>query len=175
MNFLSKTAIGLFFVATFDVALAQSSTNSVNLFPTAASAPTLDRSVSIHMPDKTMIKLTSVRFPPAHGQSDNINTYFCGVIVSTPGVANQGVIVIGVGETQEVSCDHLKAAGLLPARGTSPRIGLIFQTESPNTVVASPAVLIETAKTWSLDEPDTITADNLPGDLTIAAMRAALK
>jgi len=90
---------------------------------------------------------------------------------------DQGIIVIGIGETETVSCDKLAEAGPMPAEKGVPRIGLIYQTHSPNSPSIDAAILKFdlASKTWSLDEPSTIIVENLNVNLTLAAMRAALK
>ena len=147
------------------------------LFPSAVSAPTVDRSVLITISPKEKIKLTSVRFRPAPGQSQLFNTYFCGVVIKTAGQPDQGIVVVGIGETETVNCDQLMTAGIMPPLKGEPRIGLIYRTNSPNATGDSPAILLFDAATnaWKIDEPDTVIADNINADLTLANMRSALK
>lgn len=146
------------------------------LFPDAAGPPVLDRSVAVRLGGGRTVRLASVRFAPAPGRSEAVNTTWCGLVVQAAGRADQGVVVIGAGPTEALSCDGLKDAGPLPPSGGSPRIGLVYKTSSPNAAGLTPSVLVweRASGQWRQDERATDRLSGLAGAPTLDRMRAAL-
>ena len=135
-------------------------------FADAAAAARLDRAAhSVTLDGGRTVELSSWRFEPAPGRSEMRNTYWCGV-----GVEGQALTVIGVGQTEAVSCDGVAEAGALPGG----RIGLIYRTSSPNAESLTAVVLTKAGAAWAIDERATerLQAVSPP---TLAAMRRAVQ
>jgi hypothetical protein len=156
------------------VALAGSGLQA--LFPQAAGPPVPDKSVTLTLPPGA-VDLASVRFAPAPGQSQMFNTFWCGVVITSPGHAPQGLVVIGEpGPTEALSCQGLQAAGPMPPRHGAPRIGLLYRANSPNEESVAAAVITFDAQAgiWKNDDAATNYLTQIAGTPSLAWMRHAL-
>jgi hypothetical protein len=135
-------------------------------FPDAAGAAKLDRAAqALTLSDGQTVELSSWRFEPAPGRSEARNAYRCGVQVE-----GNTLEVIGVGQTEALSCDGLAAVGAV-SRG---RIGLIYRASSPNAASVVAVVLTRNAGAWVIDERATEHLSDV-SPATLAAMRRAIR
>ncbi len=90
---------------------------------------------------------------------------------------DQAIIVIGIGDTETVSCDHLADVGPMPSVRGEPRVGFVYKTHSPNSPSIDAAIIVlnPATKKWQLDAKATDIVENLNTNLTLPSMRVALK
>ncbi len=81
---------------------------------------------------------------------------------------------MGVGATEEYTCNGLVAAGVVPPKGAVPRIGLIYDVASPNTSFRTAVVLEQADGAWRVDEGLAGEFDDGEAGRSIAGLRAAL-
>jgi hypothetical protein len=147
------------------------------LFPSAAATPKADHApVTVKLGKEDSVALTPVRFAPAPGQSQAVNTNWCGVILRSPGFPPQGTVTIGTGSTEALSCNGVDEIGVVPASGSSARIGLIYQTTSPNASSRTPVILVRDPKSrrWTVADELSEKMAELPGRASLASLRRAL-
>jgi hypothetical protein len=123
------------------------------------------------------IEIQPVRFTPLPGHSVALNTTWCGVVLRDPSGAAQGVVTVGTGITDVLSCSHLLEAGALPAAGGVARLGLVYRTASPNAAVVTPIVLARPGPgaPWAVDADVSQRLTLLPGTASLARMGQALR
>ena len=135
--------------------------------PAATSAGTPDgKPVAITLTDKRRVTLAGFRVVENHG----LSTGQCGVTIN-----RQRLMTLGVDDTDAYSCDALVAAGILPPDGQRQRIGLIYDTSSPNAHFRTAVVLREEGGLWRVDPRYAGKFDDTPAGRSIPALRRALK
>ncbi|MFL5286863.1 MAG: hypothetical protein ACJ8AW_39305 [Rhodopila sp.] len=123
------------------------------------------------------IEIQPLRFTPLPGHSVALNTTWCGVVLRDPSGVAQGVVTIGTGITDVLSCGHLLEAGALPPAGGVARLGLVYRTASPNASVVTPVVLARPGPgaPWAVDADLSQRLTLLPGTASLARIRQALR
>lgn len=143
------------------------------LFPQAAGIVDAAAPVLLHLAPGRALRLTPVRFVPRAGVSQYGDTHFCGVVLDDGTHPPQPVVTIGTGETETLMCGALLAAGVV--RGTAlARIGLIYRTDTPRSMLTTPIVLGQTGQAWAVDWTATAALDRGPPIRTIADVRRRL-
>jgi hypothetical protein len=173
----SLVAAGFILLSVLPGCAAEDAGNGPSLFPDARMPLKPDgeaRTVSLG-PAET-IEIQPLRFAPLPGRSVTLNTTWCGVVLREAAAA-QGVVTVGTGITDALSCGHLLEAGPLPASGGSSRLGLVYRTASPNASVITPIVLARPGRgaPWAVDADLSQRLTLLPGAASLARMRQALQ
>jgi hypothetical protein len=174
----SLVATGLILLSVLPGCAAEDAGDGPSLFPDARMPLKPDggpRTVALG-PAET-IEIQPLRFAPLPGHSVALNTTWCGVVLREAAAAAQGVVTIGTGITDALSCGHLLEAGALPASDGSSRLGLIYRTASPNASVTTPIVLARPGQgaPWVVDTALSQRLTLLPGVASLARMRQALQ
>ena len=81
---------------------------------------------------------------------------------------------VGVGATEQYTCTGLVAAGAMPLKNGAPRIGLIYEVESPNASFRTAVVLEQASGAWRVDDELAGEFDGIAAGRSIAGLRAAL-
>lgn len=99
------------------------------LFPDAKTAPQIQPGeVTVRYGVKKLpITLIPVRFEPRPERAETSHLW-CGLALRESGSLKAGVVTIGTGYTELLSCHRLVAAGAIPSDPNKPRIGLIYET-----------------------------------------------
>ncbi len=144
------------------------------MFPAAQAPISADRTLSVAMSSGGMT-LASYRFSPKPGQSSHFNAMWCGLTLQAKDHVAQAVVTIGQGDFETLSCDGLAQAGAMPAKGTAPRLGLIYRTRSPNFASTTPVVLVDNPGSgWTVDDSVNPALNALTKTPTLPLMRQAL-
>ena len=122
------------------------------------------------------IVLVSYRFKPSLGLSEAIDTTWCGMVLRDARRPPVGLVTIGKGFTEALTCIGLSEAGTVPSLGDVARIALVYRTASPNAAGSTPVILIRdpSSHVWSID---TALSQQLAEDAepaTLASIRRAL-
>ena len=151
---------------------------SATSFPEASGPLWLDRRIALHVPRGETLTLVSLRFAPAAGRTEAVNTIWCGVTIEARDTPPAPLIAVGEGATEAVSCDGLEAAGTMPPGDDgAPRIALLYRTHSPNAAGITPVVLAKNLgepRGWGIDDAMTARVSELPGRPTLGRLRQAL-
>ena len=144
------------------------------MFPTAQAPISTDRTLSLVTPSGELT-LTSFRFAPKPGQSSHFNAMWCGLTVQAKDRASRAIVTIGRGDFETLSCDGLTQAGVMPAKGSMPRLGLIYRTRSPNFASTTALVLVDDpVESWIVDASVNNALNALTQTATLPLMRKAL-
>ena len=125
------------------------------------------------------VRVTPLRGDPLPTESDTFYSfYWCGVRLQMSGeAAAQSLVLVGTGQREVLSCDGIKAFGVVPAPRGVDRIAFIYEGRSPNTHGIRTVVIVESRsepKVWAVNE-DLSYALDVPGTLhSIPAVRAWL-
>jgi hypothetical protein len=156
---------------------AGNTTGCLSLFPDAQMPLKPDGGAqTISFDTAGTIEIDPVRFAPLPGHSVAFSTTWCGVVLRQAG-ERQGVVTVGTGITDALSCGHLLEAGALPEAGETLRLGLVYRTASPNASVITPIVLARRGRgaLWAVDADVSQRLTLLPGGVSLDGMRRALQ
>ncbi|MCZ2135048.1 MAG: hypothetical protein LC098_06435 [Burkholderiales bacterium] len=141
------------------------------------------RAATVSLRDAKKVRVTPLRGEPLSNESEAFYVvfyvvYWCGVRLQTTGeAAAQSLVLVGTGQREVLSCDGIKAFGVVPAPRGVDRIAFIYEGRSPNTHGIRTVVIIESRsepKAWAVNE-DLSHAINLRGTVrSIPAVRAWL-
>ena len=138
---------------------------------------------TVSLRDAKKVRVTPLRGEPLSNESEAFYVvfyvvYWCGVRLQTTGeAAAQSLVLVGAGQREVLSCDGIKAFGVVPAPRGVDRIAFIYEGRSPNTHGIRTVVIVESRsepKAWAVNE-DLSYALDVPGTLhSIPAVRAWL-
>ena len=141
------------------------------------------RAATVSLRDAKKVRVTPLRGEPLSNESEAFYVvfyvvYWCGVRLQTTGeAAAQSLVLVGTGQREVLSCDGIKAFGVVPAPRGVDRIAFIYEGRSPNTHGIRTVVIVESRsepKAWAVNE-DLSRAINLRGTVrSIPAVRAWL-
>lgn len=180
MLYLSSRLVALPVLATAILmatpAFARDVAPLAKLFPMAMDALRLDRTVTVTMPNGKLQRLTSVTFTGPEGSAGGRTTTWCGLVFEpSAGEEEQGVVAVGQGFTEAVSCGGLAEAAAMPSTHTALRIGLRYRASSPHASSVEPVVVVRNKSgNWHVDNEVAERLSNVPGEVTIWRMEKLL-
>ncbi len=129
------------------------------------------RSVVTHI---TPLRGKGLSAPPG-----GLPSQWCGARLQTGVTSAQSLVLVGVGVTEALSCDGIKAFGAVPAAKGTERIAFIYRGSSPNTRGASTVVIIERASRptscgWAVHHELSYNLDQIGTLTSLPAIRAFL-
>jgi len=137
------------------------------------------RAATVSLRDAKKMRVTPLRGEPLPDMLGSFSVaYWCGVRLQTTGEASaQSLVLVGIGVTEMLNCDGIKAFGVVPAPRGVDRIAFIYRGSTRNAPKISTVVIVESRsepKAWAVNE-DLSYALDVPGTLhSIPAVRAWL-
>ena len=134
---------------------------------------------TVSLRDAKKVHVTPLRGKPLSNESDLFYVvYWCGVRLQMSREASaQSLVLVGIGVTEMLNCDGIKAFGVVPAPRGVDRIAFIYRGSTRNAPKISTVVIVESRsepKAWAVNE-DLSYALDVPGTLhSIPAVRAWL-
>ena len=110
-------------------------------------------------------------------KASGIGPRWCGVRLQTGTSSAQSLVLVGVGVTEALSCDGIKAFGAVPAPRGVARIAFVYRGSSPNASGVNTIVIIDSAEDsvgWAINDDLSYKLDQLGTLTSIPAIRTYL-
>ena len=135
------------------------------------------RSGTVRRRDAKIVHVTPVRGNALSSTAGGASSRWCGARLQTGASAAQSLLLVGVGVTEALSCDGIKAFGAVPAPRGVERRACVYGGSSPNATGVNTVVIIElvSASTiWAVNEGLSYKLDQLGTLTSVHAIRAYL-
>jgi hypothetical protein len=151
--------------------------------PLPTTAPDLSswradgRPASVRLRDANVTHVTPLRGEALSAEPGGVSVRQCGARLQTGTAPAQSLILVGVGVTEALNCDGIKALGAVPSPRGMERIAFVYAGSSPNASGVNTIVIIESTSAavgWAVNADLSYKLDQLGTLVSISAIRTYL-